>query len=408
MSAITIRADAGKVTGTVGLPLSKSISNRALIISALSRESVHPGELSSAEDTVMLKDILPRCATTDTCELDAGNAGTVFRFLTAYLAATPGEYLLEGHTRMHERPIAPLVDALHQLGAEIEYTGKRGFPPLRIRGKKLKGGKVSISPGLSSQFVSALMMIGPAMPGGLAITIESTPGSLPYIEMTAQMMLRAGAEINSGPHAIHISGSGYGNARLPSEADWSAAAFWYQLLALSCGESLLLEGLIQDSIQGDKRSVEYFRPLGIETSFTGEGALITKSADRVKYIHLNLKDCPDLAPPLILTAAASGIRGEFHGLEALRAKESDRLKALAAELEKAGVKCDVTSGSITFQPQKMTIPKAFDTYGDHRLAMAFAPLAILGSPVTIKDASAVNKSYPGYWKELKKITAAKA
>jgi len=374
-----------------------------LIISAISRGKVDPGELSESDDTKLLADLLFRSLEGKIRTLNAANAGTVFRFLTAYLSIQEGEWTLEGDDRMRQRPIAPLVNALRELGADISYLDKTGAPPIHIKGKTLAGGKVNISTDISSQFISALMMIGPAMKNGLHIHLDDDPASLPYIRMTEKLMLLSGAKVLLGNHTIMVNGTGYGHAILPNEADWSAAAFWYEIFALSREKNMFIDSLEEKSLQGDAMAERYFRMLGVETVFRGGGAWLSRFYWSGDVIRADLSYNPDLAPALIVATAARRKAGEFTGLKNLRYKESDRLHALLTELGKAGIACNSTSGSLSFEAQQMNITEPLNTYGDHRLAMAFAPLAFMGTPVTINDPDVVNKSYPGFWDEIQKV-----
>ncbi len=354
------------------------------------------------DDTVLLLKLLKQIKEAKNPNLNAGNAGTAYRFLTAYLAITPGKWTLDGDERMRERPIGPLVDALHDLGADIEYLEEEGYPPLQITGKMLNGGNVFMYAGTSSQYISALMMVAPLFILGLNICILNQVTSVPYIKMTASMMKAAGAEVEMNIPTIRISGN-YKAATLPSESDWSAAAFWYELLALSKDGELLLKGLKEKSLQGDSVLSRYFLSLGIETEFNDEGALIRKGFFFDAHSNFDLADYPDIVPVCAVTAAAKGNNGMFIGIAGLKYKETDRLQALAQELGKAGITCTVSDDEIIFKAQKMEISEPFETYNDHRMAMAFAPLAILGQPVTVNNPEVVSKSYPGYWEELKKV-----
>lgn len=403
MDSITITAAKDHLEDRVSLPLSKSISNRSLMLNALSGGLVKYDHLSDADDTMLLQDLLGRIKAGNDPVLNAGNAGTVYRFLTAYLSIKAGEWILDGDERMRQRPIGPLVDSLCRLGADITYKGKNGFPPLLIRGRQLAGGRTEIDAGMSSQFASALMMIGPVLPSGLVIKIEGDVSSQAYISMTTLLMQTAGAEMDVELPAVKIRGSGYSDSLLRQETDWSSAAFWYALLALSKGGELLLQDLKKGSVQGDRITAEYFRLLGVETSYTEQGALIRKSGPMTKHIDLTLEDSPDLAPAIIVATAALGLSGNFYGLSNLKNKESDRLAALSAELAKAGIRTHTTSGKIAFKAQKLRVTKSVDTHMDHRIAMAFAPLAILGKPLTIEKPGVVNKSYPQFWEELNKV-----
>ena len=406
MQSIQVIANSNNISGEVNLPLSKSISNRALMMSAISGGLVQHGPLSDADDTVLLRKLLQQISEGKDPYLNTNNAGTVYRFLTAYLAITHGEWILDGDERMRHRPIGPLVDALLKSGADIIYAGQKGYPPLKINGKPLTAKKVFVNSDTSSQFISALMMIAPVLPEGLIIELMEVPASISYIYLTAEMMMMAGVEVEQRFPSIHIPAGAYKKCILPAEADWSSAAFWYELMALSKGGQLFLRGLKKGSFQGDSVLVRYFRSLGVETSYQQEGALITKTRPLNTVINFDLISCPDLAPALIVTAAALGLEGNFIELNSLRIKESDRLEAIKKELGKTGVKCTITKDSLSFLPQKMEITQPVDTYNDHRIAMAFAPLAILGKPITINDPEVVSKSYPGFWSVLRKVLGA--
>lgn len=402
MSSVRIIAKTEHINGKINLPLSKSISNRALMISAISGGKVKPGELSAADDTVLLQKLLHQIREGKDNQINAGNAGTVYRFLTAYLAVSPGNWILDGDERMRQRPVQPLVDALDDLGAEITYMGEDGYPPLQITGKTLNGGNVFMYAGYSSQYISALMMVAPLFKEGLSIGILKQAVSIPYIEMTASMMKAAGAEVEMDIPYIRISGN-YKAAALPFEYDWSAAAFWYELLALSKGGKLLLKGLKEESLQGDSVLERYFLSLGVETEFNDEGAVIKKGFFIDQHTNFHLADYPDLVPVCAVTAAGKGHNAMLIGVAGLKYKETDRLQALAQELGKAGITCTVSDDEIIFKAQRMEISEPFETYNDHRMAMAFAPLAILGQPVTVNNPEVVSKSYPGFWEELSKF-----
>lgn len=403
MNPIQITATSKIIGGEVHLPLSKSISNRALMISAISGGKVKTGDLSESDDTVLLQKLFQQIKEGKDKHVDAKDAGTTYRFLTAYLAITPGEWILEGSERMHQRPIGPLVEGLQQIGADVSYTGKKGYPPLVIKGKALHGGEVVMNAQISSQFVSALMMIAPALPFGLKITLFGPGVSMPYIDLTASLMKTAGVDIKMELPEINISGKDFKETSLPSETDWSSASYWYELFSLSRAKELFIHGLKENSIQGDSVLYKYFGLLGVETIFENGGTRLKKAYVLNSHINFFLTDIPDLAPAIIVTTAARGLNGSFIGLSSLRLKESDRMEVMATELGKAGINCKINNDELSFDAQAMDIKLPFDTYNDHRMAMAFAPLAILGKPVTINNPEVVSKSYPGFWRELKKV-----
>ncbi len=386
----------------VVLPRSKSISNRALLISAVSGGTVKAGQLSEAADTVLMQRLLRQDREETGPVLDAGNAGTVMRFLTAYLSATPGSRTLTGDGRMQQRPIAPLVEALRNMGASIRYAGREGFAPLHIEGRKLSGGMVKIDGGISSQFVSALMMIAPLLNGPLKIQLDGPVVSAPYIGMTAALMRIAGLEVQVRLPLVDVPCHSYEPATLPAEPDWSAAAPWYSMVALREDLELLFKDLDEDSLQGDRVLAEHFRLLGVRTEKAVDGLRVCRATrpEPGSVVSFDLIDCPDLAPSLIVTVAALGMAGHFSGLSTLSGKESDRLQALQAELGKAGIRCSIGPGSLSFSHGVMDLRHPVDPRGDHRIAMAFAPLAATGKPVTIMDPEVVEKSYPGFWEAI--------
>lgn len=406
MRSLTLTATVRNINGTVALPLSKSISNRALAISWLSHGQVNSGELSAADDTVLFSKLLKQVDEGRSRELHAANAGTVFRFLTAMLAVTPGEWILDGDQRMRKRPIGPLVDALRQLGAAIDYLGNTGYPPIRIRGEKLKGGRVTIAGNISSQFISSLLMIGPVMEKGIDVFVEGEIVSSPYLWLTMDMMKHAGISIRETP-SFRVIGNPYKPTTLPSATDWSSASPWYALMALADKGSLILRGLEEKSRQADSALAEFFIMFGIESRWVDEGVLLTKRKIIKESVNFDLSLTPDIAPSIIVTAAALGYKGHFTGLKTLRIKESDRVDALSAELGKNGFICQTTADTLSFPAQELVISKAVDTYQDHRIAMAFAPLALLGKPLVINDPEVVKKSYPGFWEEMAKLVSIK-
>jgi len=416
MKTITVSIDKRSLKGTVHLPASKSISNRAMIIRALSGEDFPVGNLSEADDTRLLAVLLQKISEnkqTHACELDTANAGTVMRFLTAYLSIMPGRWVLTGSDRMRERPIGVLVDALDSLGAEIEYLSKPGFPPLLIKGKELKGGELQVDAGISSQYISALMMIAPKLSGGLTIRFRNRPVSMPYIEMTARLMEVFGVRSAMGKNSVSVNEGRYFAAPFEVEPDWSSAAFWYEAAALATDPLLELPGLLEKSLQGDSVLPGIFSNFGIETSFTTAGVTLKRNGKKADGFYFDFTDHPDLAPAVITTCAALGIRGRFEGLNSLRIKETDRIAALRAEYEKLGIaveSAEVTDmlQSIEIAPLKKKKSESpanllFETYGDHRMAMTFAPLALKLGPVRIVNPDVVSKSYPGFWEEMRGV-----
>lgn len=396
------------IDATIELPLSKSVANRLLIINALTLGSTPLPEsmLPDADDSrIMVRalDSLP-----GTSEINVGAAGTAFRFLTALCAATPGiKVTIDGTDRLRQRPIAPLVDTLRRLGASITYLGNEGFAPLSIEGCQLSGGSISIDPSVSSQFVSALMMIAPTMQQDLHIDFcGEEPVSRPYLRMTAAMMQRAGVDVDLTPFAVTIKRSNYRQVAPYSERDWSAASYWYSVSAISAG-FVTLPHLSIDSLQGDSALAHLFEQLGVitEEAEDVEDALqLTPSPEQFSRFEHDLTDNPDLAQTLAVTAAMLGIPFHLRGLSTLRHKETDRLEALRCELDKFGIIVEIRGDNeLVWNGERHPIFETpqIDTYADHRMAMAFAPAAVFIPGLVIRDIEVVSKSYPAFWDDLR-------
>ena len=391
-----------RANASIALPTSKSISNRALLITALcggKPQVMHP---ALCDDTEVMIDALSRHGGGD---INVGAAGTAMRFLTAYFATRDGvTATLDGVERMHHRPIGVLVDALRSLGAHIDYLGKEGFPPLLIHGTQMHGGDVEMAGGVSSQFISAVMMILPAIGGG-NIRLTGDIVSVPYIHMTAAVMRDMGADVNITGNTIAV-GNGYEGNDYLVEADWSAAAPWYALAALLPESSLKLEGLNADSIQGDAQLVELGRRLGILTRFDADGATL----DASHFIgcccscFADMAATPDLVPSWAVLMCLLERSFRMTGVRTLRLKESDRIEALRQELLKLGYVLKIEGeDAISWYGERVVVdqePPVIDTHGDHRLAMAFAPAAVRFPGIMITDAEVVSKSYPSYWRHL--------
>jgi 3-phosphoshikimate 1-carboxyvinyltransferase len=400
-SCLSLNLTQKSLRGEVNLPLSKSLCNRALVLSAQFPQ-VHIAKLSDAEDTRLLHSALHLTGGV----IDVGAAGTAMRFATAFFASKPDvEVVLSGSQRMHQRPIGVLVDALRQLGAEIEYAEKEGFPPLRISGKNLDGGLLNVPAGTSSQYISALLLIAPSLKTGLQLQLVGEVVSAPYIAMTVGLLRLFGAEVLVQGNTINVKPNAeiIPLSYLP-EADWSAAAYWYGVVALAEDAEILLRGLTENSLQGDARLARIFEELGVKTTFTADGALLQKRAAQLPAkLVINSNDTPDLAQPLAVTCAALGIGADFRGLQTLRIKETDRLLALQNELAKVGVLAAITESSIAFSGTKLCPPTAaFETYEDHRMAMSFALLASKFA-VDIEQPEVVAKSYPGFWEDVERV-----
>jgi len=398
--SITLSHPSGILKGRITLPASKSEANRALIIAALSGEKSELENLSEANDTQLLQRLLKSDETT----IDAEDAGTVMRFLTAYYAVTGQQKTLTGTPRMCQRPIKVLVEALRTLGASIDYLGDEGFPPLRLNGFEGNGSKkLKIRSDISSQYISALLMVGPLLPEGLELELEGKIGSRPYIEMTLSLMQHFGVSANFIENTISVPHQQYKAAHFSVESDWSAASYWYSLVALAKEAEITLLGLKEQSFQGDRAVVDIMYKLGVYTSFIEEGVQPTKKHQE-RYVALDFSDCPDLAQTVVALCAALGVTLEMTGLESLRIKETDRIQALQIEVLETGASLqEITPGVFRLEPGILTKKElSFRTYQDHRMAMAFAPLALL-EPVQIQESSVVRKSYPRFWKDLEKV-----
>lgn len=405
---LTISAPLRSIKIELSLPASKSIANRLLIMQSFN-SAMSIGNLSEANDTILLQRLISQMQETvnpnSPVTLDAGPAGTVYRFMTARLAIEPGTWLLTGTERMKERPVKLLIDALRTLGADIEYAGKEDYPPLIIRGKKLKGGAVTIDAGISSQYISALMMIAPALEDGLDLTLTGNVGSLPYIEMTARLMQQAGVKVICKKNNYVIPAQTYASVHLITEPDWSAASYWFQIVSLSEHSEVLLHDLKPGSLQGDSALRALFEPLGVESQFTNDGLLLKNTATNATHFTADFTDIPDLAQTLVVTLAAKGIPSRLSGLRSLRIKETDRITALITELDACGLKAIEKENFVLELPiQQMNIKSDnpfINTWHDHRMAMAFAPLCLTGQSLQIKNPDVVQKSYPTFWNHLR-------
>ncbi len=391
----------------VELPSSKSISNRLLIINALSKGALTIHSLSNSEDTQILKKAIDSLKINK--NIDIGEAGTAFRFLTALLANTPGEYLLSGSARMQERPIKEIVNSLTSIGADITYAGKPGFAPLKIKGKTLIGGEVTINAGISSQFVSGLMMIAPLMKKGLRINLEGDIMSASYILMTYDLMKELGIDIKFEKSSIIIRSGQYFPGEITVETDWTAASYFFSILALAEGGEIMLKNIKEKSIQGDSALVKLFEPLGINAKFTGSGLLIKKSSStKIKYAEINFSNNPDLAQTMAVCLAGLNISAVFSGLQTLKLKETDRISALKNELNKIGHNFEQTGHNRWLldsieQTAKFKENPLFETYNDHRMAMSLAALSMKFDRIQIKNPDVVIKSFPGFWDNLKNL-----
>ena len=370
----------------IHLPSSKSISNRVLILHALSGGDIRPDNLSDCDDT----HVMVRALEHPSDIVDIGAAGTAMRFLTAYLSVTPGIRLLTGTSRMQQRPIGILVDALRSLGAQIEYAGQEGFPPLRITGTRLGGQEVSMAGHVSSQYISALLMIGPVLPGGLTLHLTGNIISRPYINLTLRLMSDFGARAEwAAPDCIRVYPGAYQDRPFRVESDWSAASYWYEIMALMSAAGgashrqgameIVLPGLLEDSYQGQAPDT---------------------------HLEADLVNIPDLAQTFVVTCCLLGVTFRFTGLQSLKIKETDRLSALVTELRKLGyvLRCE-QDRILVWEGERCPAQQTpvIDTYEDHRMAMAFAPACIRVPGLRIAEPKVVSKSYPHFWEDLRKV-----
>lgn len=389
------------IRATIKLPASKSISNRALIINALGKGNFVPENLSDCDDTcVMVKALSEE---NDTIDIMA--AGTAMRFLTAFLSVSEGTKTITGTKRMQQRPIRILVDALRALGAHIEYVGEEGFPPLKITGALLTQKEIFLKGDVSSQYISALLMIAPVLKHGLTIHLTGNIISKPYINLTLQLMKNFGAKAEwvSGS-SIKVEPHPYTPVPFTVESDWSAASYWYEIAALSEDAEVELLGLFPDSYQGDSKVTDIFARLGIKTKFTAWGVMLKKTGELPERLDYDFVNEPDLAQTLAVTCAALSIPFRFTGLQSLKIKETDRITALIKELGKLGYVLKEESDSILSWDGKRDTADpnpVIDTYEDHRMALAFAPMCLVGSDIVINDPQVVSKSYPHYWEDLR-------
>lgn len=371
----------GSINCEIDLPSSKSISNRLLIIQSLCKKEFEIQNLSTADDTKTLQKAL----NFNSNLIDIGAAGTSFRFLTAYLSTKVGkEFTLTGSERMKERPIKILVDILNKMGADISYQEKEGFPPLKIKGAELTGGKIEIDGTISSQFISALLLIAPTLKEELNLCIKGELVSTPYVQMTLKLMEEFGISYSWEKNIIKIKPQDYLAKNYKVESDWSAASFWFEIASLSKDCNIILNGLFKNSIQGDKRIMELSKDFGVNSLFEKDILTLTKNKSISTPKTIDLLETPDLYQPLKCMSFGLERKISFKGTSTLKHKETNRIDAVNNELK------------------KLQTSKLIDTYKDHRMAMSFAPLCLKFGDLQIHDANVVTKSYPKFWEDLKK------
>lgn len=397
---IQISSSTRVLKGTVDLPTSKSVSNRALIIHALANSMSPLHNLSDSDDT----DVMLKILNSNNNRFDVGHAGTSMRFLTAFLSNIMGEWHITGSARMQQRPIGVLVDALRKLGAQIDYTGEEGFPPLKITGTKLKGGQLSLDGSISSQYVSAILMIAPTMQGGLELTLEGDVTSSSYIRMTLGLMKRFGIDSSWNGQVIAIAEQSYNPIDYTIEADWSGASYWYEMVAISNEADVMIKGLQLESLQGDSMQAQWFEEaFGVVSEQTDDGVrLIKKPVELPKNLSLDFINCPDIAQTFAVVCVCLGVPFQFSGLKTLKIKETDRIHALITELGKMGATLyEPENGQLAWDgTMNKTDGAVIETYHDHRMALAFAPAAMHFEGLKIVDHMVVTKSYPKYWDHL--------
>lgn len=407
MNTVIVHPPTTPIFAEIQLASSKSESNRALIINALTGFKGQLDNVSSARDTQTMLRLLQSPDST----ADVLDAGTTMRFLTAYFAATGQQKIMTGTPRMCERPIGILIDALRTLGADIQYLGKEGYPPHQLNGFRHEGQhQIQVRGDVSSQYISALLMIGPILPRGLEIQLTGDIGSRPYIEMTLQQMAAFGVEVAADWEAkqLRVPARAYTPTRYAVESDWSGASYWYSVVALAAEAEVELLGLKQHSLQGDSAIVQIMENMGVKSTFTERGVRLTQIPAQDAFAW-DFTDCPDLAQTVAACAVAKGISVTMTGIESLKIKETDRVAALQAELPKIGGELVEIQPNTRYEVRRYptqtttTTRPTIATYDDHRMAMAFAPVGMKHS-IVIEEPQVVAKSYPSFWEDLKKVT----
>lgn len=413
---VLLKAPEHIINTTIQLSGSKSITNRLLILKQVLDLDLKLENTSASEDTQHLQKALQEIKNKTQATIDIGHAGTDMRFLTAYLASKEGEWVLTGSERMKQRPIGELVDTLRSLDADISYLEKDNFPPLKISGKKLKGAKIEIDGSISSQFISALLLISPKFENGLDLTLKNEIVSWPYIQMTLDLLSEFGSKVSIVLNTIKVTPSSilhFPSSIYSIESDWSAASYWYSFVSLSKNATITLTGLKRSSSQGDSVLSKIYSELGVSSEFKDKKLILTKNSAITKNFAYDFTDCPDLAQTVAVTCFGLGIKAELTGLKTLKIKETDRILALKTELERFGAIVSITENSIQINDKRLKTQDGqptvdyrlltIETYNDHRMAMSFAPLALVFGPLSIQDPNVVSKSYPLFWEDLKSV-----
>ena len=393
------------IYGSIDLESSKSISNRLLIIEELCKTKFEIQNLSNARDTKILFEILNNYKTRK--DLNCEDAGTALRFIIAFLTTREGIWRVSGSKRMHERPVKPLIDCLKDLGCEIKYLENKGFPPIEIKkSKKLKSKKLSLVGDISSQFISALLLVAPTIENGLTLEITSKVLSKPYIAMTLGLMSEFGIEHSWKNNVIKVKQQNYLAKNIKVENDWSAASFWYSFLALSKSGEIKIPNLNANSLQGDSVLSSIYLKLGIKTEFNEDSIILNKTKNVAKELELDLSNHPDLALPIIVTCCGLGIKAHLMGLESLKVKESNRLECIKQELRKFNISCEIDSTSIKIKENQNIVQpiSLIKCHNDHRIAMSIAPLCMKVDSIKFDDKEVVNKSYPKFWEDIDRVS----
>ena len=394
--------DEKKCVGEIKITGSKSETNRLLILKELFKK-ISLSNISNSDDS----NVMQKALNSDKSIIDIGHAGTAMRFLTSFYAISDGrEIVLTGSDRMKERPIRILVDALNELGANIKYTENKGYPPLKIKGKNISGGEIILPSNISSQYLTSLLLIGPRLKNGLKIKLSGQITSYPYVKLTLEFLKRIGVDLEVKRDSIFVKNiTDIKEKNIKIESDWSSASYFFSAVALSRSSNLKLSFFSTDSLQGDSILVKLYKKLGVDATIKNGNLILSKNSNFKKpnFINLNLNDTPDLAQTIAVTCLGLKISCELNGLHTLKIKETDRLVALKNEISKFGAIVKITNDSLQLIAKKnLKYDVEIDTYNDHRMAMAFAPLALKNN-IKIKNEKVVTKSYPDFWEDLQSI-----
>lgn len=401
---IKINAPNKSLNTEIHISGSKSLSNRLLMVRAISGLDLHFKNLSDSDDTITMAKELGLVKGKTAAVIDVGHAGTDMRFLTAYLSGKKGQWTLTGSERMQQRPIGELVNTLKNLGAEIHCINKEGFPPLRIEGRNLNGGEVEIDGSVSSQFITALLLIAPTLENGLTLKIKNESVSKPYIKMTIEVMNQFGVNVQQTDNVIKVPCTMYKKDGLDYyvESDWSSASYWYSFVALADQAKVTLRKFNKSSFQSDSIVQSIYEKLGVSTAWDATGITLTKKNSVITELNYDFLDCPDIAQTVAATCVGLGIKANLTGLQTLRIKETDRIAAMKTELERFGAAIQVADNSIQINPASfpLTPTGEIKTYHDHRMAMSIAPLVMKCHTLAFDDEEVVNKSYAAFWDDL--------